>query len=588
MDHLEMSNEENYAFDVSGYLVLKGVLKPEEIERMNSAIDDQGEYTDVLTWAGGRREPFRDLLVHPVLVQYLNQICGTGFRLDSLPRIFSDDPTSNTPFSDRFLPKGDEPRNQGATYFQQNDRRQCQMVRVLWALSDIPDRSGGPTVVPCTHKSNVATPDDLLDGTDDMGLAKQLVLEEGDIVIIADAVVRGLRPWRGDARLRLLEYTFTARGVIAKAGTGPETEKDPYPDWMEELDDASKAVLHLPGYQSSTPPQALIPNGQKTDVAEHRDLIHPSILKRDHDADIDYKEFYYWDLCGHLVIRNIMSEEDLALANEAVDKFGDQIVRGEELSRGSKSLAGAGRPILPRLLELPKPYCEPFRRMVAHPEIVKRLTWMGGSGFRCGQPQGFVSDKGSTGHSLHDANEPLLPSRSYVYKNGRSHCEAVTVTWQLRDVSEDEGGFACVPGSHKARYRLPRGVSSCDDHMDLVAHPTFKAGDVVFFMDGAQTHGALAWHSELARRGILIKYSSRSFNRSGGEMCHPENRWGDVVDGMTDAQLAVMRGPDRDNHNGNVPRLDITDGEVAVDYERSGGLYSGATPDKPLAAGNSS
>jgi hypothetical protein len=88
----------------------------------------------------------------------------------------------------------------------------------------------------------------------------------------------------------------------------------------------------------------------------------------------------------------------------------------------------------------------------------------------------------------------------------------------------------------------------------------------------------------VARRSILIKYSSRNFNRSGGDFAHPEARWGDVVEGMSDAQLSVMRGPDRDNHSGNVPRLEVADdGDVQVSYERSGGLYSGATPDKPLA-----
>ena len=135
-----------------------------------------------------------------------------------------------------------------------------------------------------------------------MGLSKQLVLEAGDVVILADSVVRGLRPWKDNSSLRLLEYTFTARGVISKAGTGPATHVDPYPDWMDELDDAARAVLYQPGYQSSSPPLALVPNGKCTGVADHRDLIHPSIYRRDPDADIDHKEFYYWDLCGHLVI----------------------------------------------------------------------------------------------------------------------------------------------------------------------------------------------------------------------------------------------------------------------------------------------
>ena len=278
-----------------------------------------------------------------------------------------------------------------------------------------------------------------------------------------------------------------------------------------------------------------------------------------------------------------MSAEDLALANEAIDRFEANIIVGEELARGSTSLAGTGRPVLDRLLELPHPWCGPFRRMVAHAAVVQRLTWMGGSGFRCDQPTAFCAVKGSSGHALHDANEPLNPSRSYVYRNGRSFCEAVTVAWQLRDVTDTDGGFACVPGSHKAQYRMPHGVRTCDADMGLVVHPTFAAGDVMFFMDGAQTHGALAWQSDLARRSVLIKYSSRSFNRSGGALTHPEARWGDVVKGMTDAQLAVMRGPDRDNHGGNVPRLELDDaGAVAVCYERSGGLYSAATPDRPL------
>ena len=100
------------------------------------------------------------------------------------------------------------------------------------------------------------------------------------------------------------------------------------------------------------------------------------------------------------------------------------------------------------------------------------------------------------------------------------------MTWQLRDVTEADGGFACVPGSHKAYYRLPQGVRSCDGHMGLAKHVEVKAGDVVFFMDGGTTHGALAWKSEISRRGILHKYSSRNFNRSGGELAHPEKRWG--------------------------------------------------------------
>ena len=142
-----------------------------------------------------------------------------------------------------------------------------------------------------------------------------------------------------------------------------------------------------------------------------------------------------------------------------------------------------------------------------------------------------------------------------------------------------------MPGSHKAQYRMPPEVRSCDDDMELVVQPEMKAGDVLFFMDGGQTHGALAWKNDVARRAALIKYSSRNFNRSGGEMTHPENRWGDLVEDMTDAQLTVMRGPDRDVFEKNVPRLLVQDGAVEVSYERGKALYSKAAPQGPVAEG---
>ena len=63
----------------------------------------------------------------------------------------------------------------------------------------------------------------------------------------------------------------------------------------------------------------------------------------------------------------------------------------------------------------------------------------------------------------------------------------------------------------------------------------------------------------------------------------PENRWGAEVEGMSDAQLAVMRGPDRDVFQNNVPRLDVVDGAVAVSYERNGSLYSKEAPTGPVA-----
>ena len=46
-----LSNEEDYAFDVAGYLHVPGVLKPEEVEALNQALDGMGESTGMLGWS---------------------------------------------------------------------------------------------------------------------------------------------------------------------------------------------------------------------------------------------------------------------------------------------------------------------------------------------------------------------------------------------------------------------------------------------------------------------------------------------------------------------------------------------------------
>ena len=568
MDNEVMSNEENYAFDVAGYLHIPGVLTQEEVVTLNEALDAVEEDETLLGGSSLHRELFRDLLVHPKLVWYLNQIVGHGFRLDQAPRVLGnrEGEISTT------LGGGDEPRNPSQAYFQQNGRRSCQGVKAVWVLDDVAQGDGGLVVVQASHKSNVQTPLDLTTGVDEMGLVVQPVLKAGDLFLLAASTLQGVRPWKGDPK-RLLTYSYAARAAIQSNPLGPNSETESLPGWAKETTPEQKAVMYSPGFKGSSPPLVLNTDGEKTWVEKDTSVVHPSIYIRDPDSGIDEKEFYSWDLNGYLVVRGVMDKQWLAEANEAVDKFQDRILVGSELSGGSVSQTGTGRPLLSGLLDLPAPYNAPFRRMIAHPTVVHRLNWMGGSGYRTGGATVFCAVQGTSGHSLHDGNEPMSPSRGYYFKNGWSYCETVTITWQLRDVEPGLGGFACVPGSHKTQCSTPRGIRTCDETMGLVVQPTMKAGDVLFFMDGGCTHGALAWKNPIPRRGVLIKYQSKNTNWGGG-VIDPKDRWGDMVEDMTEAQFAVMRGPERDGRHRTVPRLVVHDGQVSVSYDPEGDSYS--------------
>ena len=286
---------------------------------------------------------------------------------------------------------------------------------------------------------------------------------------------------------------------------------------------------------------------------------------------MDARERYFWDLTGYIVVRNVLNPDQIAAANEAIDLHRDRIrIADDNLgARDSHALRGTGRPTMHDLLQLERPYCDPFRQMLAHPAVVLRLNTMCGSGFRLDHGPLLISGvKGTEGLTMHGAGEPHRPHVAYNHQNGHSYCGGVTVSWQLADVNPDDGGFVCVPGSHKTGYPMPPGVRTCDDDMGTVVQPVMRAGDVLFFMDGAQTHGTRPWQSERPRRSVLYKYASRSSVRGGPakELAPPEIYWGeDVVADMTDEQRAVMFGP-YSNHRGEVPFLAVDDnGNVRIE-----------------------
>ena len=282
------------------------------------------------------------------------------------------------------------------------------------------------------------------------------------------------------------------------------------------------------------------------------------------------RERYFWDLNGYIIVENVLSAKEVEVANEAIDHYSHLISMAPdgEGSRGSQRLSGTGRPTLDGLLQLESPFCDPFRKMLVHPTIVERLNEMSGSGFRLDHgPLLITAKKGTEGLSMHGSGEPFRPYVAYHYQNGKSYCAGVTVTWQLTDSKSGDGGFACVPGSHKSLFPMPEGIRNADNDMGLIIQPVISAGDVLFFMDGALTHGTLPWSSDNERRSVLFKYASRSAVRGGPakDIADPEIYWDSkIVDGMSEEQLAVMYGP-YSGHRGEVPYLAVSeDGEVTA------------------------
>ncbi len=497
MDQEPLSQEDMYSLDLAGYLIIRHALTSEEVQDCNQALDQMGKSTGMLEWPAPLNDPFIKLRDHPVLIRYLEQICFGTYRLDRAPQLLN----AAVPLSG-----GNEPRDWSRSYCQQDEVQFCQGVLALWALSDIDEGDGGFTLVPASHKSAVETPADILDGTDDMGLCVQPALKAGDLLLCVETVLHGVRPWQSQGS-RLLNFGYIG-GFTRRSNEMASTEKE-LPAWVDEMTAEQRLVM---GLEPVYPPPLVQSDGQRCWVDPDAGIFHPSTHMLDPNSEIDMKEFYFWDLCGHLVLRGIMDVAWLAAANAAMDHFADQVEMGNDAARGSKQLAGMGLGALKGLFELPHPYCEPFRKMIAHPAVVQRMNWMTGSGFKLDAARAIHYPKGSSGHYLHSGPVPAAPRNHYLLQNGRTYCETVNVAWQLVDVNAGDGGFICMPGSHKSRYPAPDSVCSCADERGLVKHVEMQAGDVILFMGSGQIHGAYPWTNETTRRAVLFNYKSRNLD----------------------------------------------------------------------------
>lgn len=114
---------------------------------------------------------------------------------------------------------------------------------------------------------------------------------------------------------------------------------------------------------------------------------------------------------------------------------------------------------------------------------------------------------GYPGGILHGGWQGSGGSQFSAYRDGRFYNGLVTVSIELHDTHPNGGGFACVPGSHKANLRFPdawrdlsRQIPPCVERIGAAA------GDALIFTE-ALTHGSLPWTADAERRTVFYKFS---------------------------------------------------------------------------------
>ena len=269
-------------------------------------------------------------------------------------------------------------------------------------------------------------------------------------------------------------------------------------------------------------------------------------------------EHYLFDLNGYLHIKNLLSAEQVAAMNEAIDQHRDQInIRGPEQAldgslkehggRAAEKLKGThGRGDFGSFLFWEKPWCLPFRAALAPPVIMRAMLAVIGPCFRLAGTAGISMTKGSGGFMLHGGGTPEHDHMRDVFyhrfENGRMNNGLISVSYTLTDTGPEDGGFVCIPGSHKANYLCPVEVRRLEVDLGCVKHIAMQAGDAVIFTE-ALTHGALPWKAEVERRLLRYLYAP-AFHAHGYS-----DQFAAMKDELDPVQRAMVEPP---YHSGDV------------------------------------
>ena len=253
---------------------------------------------------------------------------------------------------------------------------------------------------------------------------------------------------------------------------------------------------------------------------------------------------YLFDLTGFLIVENALTPEEVAQCNAAIDHH------IEALRERDSSLAGGGSPALVGtahrmdmggMLAWEKPWCEPFRNLLVHPNVKPYLEEALGEKYRLDHGPGLIAmEKGTEGGTLHGGGiERPNFSEAYFFKYGRIYTGLTVVEYMLADEGPGDGGLAIIPGSHKANLPCPSGMKRYEQYQNLVLEVNAKAGDAVIFTE-TLTHGTLPWKGDHQRRALLYKFSPgfQAYSAGAHQITYP-----DYIEDMSPEQREVMEAP---------------------------------------------
>ncbi len=241
---------------------------------------------------------------------------------------------------------------------------------------------------------------------------------------------------------------------------------------------------------------------------------------------------FCFDLQGFLVVRE-------ALAAAQVDAIA-ALMRARlpaDRAPGELTLDGilAWGPAMAAIIDLPR--------------VLAVLVAVLGSRLRLDHEYGIAMRAGDGRGPLH-GGDGGMPGWWYRCKDGVIRTGMASVLIALTDAAPGDGGFCCIPGSHKSGLiaaregddrvgflaAIPDAVRTFAAPADYLIQPALRAGDAVVFTE-ALVHGTQPWSARDQRLALLLKYTPGHCIAAAARSAGPDPAW------LSPRQRAMLAAP---------------------------------------------
>ena len=231
------------------------------------------------------------------------------------------------------------------------------------------------------------------------------------------------------------------------------------------------------------------------------------------------EERFIFDLDGYIVIKDVLSDDEVSEMNAITDDQQKAKEAGEEV--GSPSSWGGV-----------------FQSLIDHPKILPYLTEWLGPKVRLDHDYAIFMSQGESRGRLHGGDNGFEGDHWYKYRDGVIRTGLTVVTFFASPAGSGDGGFTCIPGTHKTNFlgSIPDDVRTFERDAHYVVQPVAEPGDALIFTE-ALVHGTAPWTANHQRRTYLYKFSPGHSAWSGNYYDL------DAYDGLTEQQTRMLAPP---------------------------------------------